>query len=100
MTSHVYSVVKTNDEQVTPEATKAIKVLYVTHEPGKYHDQISQRSVFKKIADEQKWDLSVLSGTHHEVIEKLASIPKFADGYDVIVYNFYFAKCDNLDVLY
>ncbi len=94
------NVVKTNDEQVTPEVTKATKVLYVTHEPGKYHDYTSQRSVFKKIADEQKWDLSVLSGTHDEVIEKLASRPNFADGYDVIVYNFCFAKCDNLNVPY
>jgi len=91
---------KAAEDSQEAEASGPTKVLYVTHEPGRYHDYTSQRATFQKIADEQKWDVSVISGTHDEVIAKLASTPDFADGYDVIVYNFCFAKCANLNVPY
>ena len=87
-----------NDKKVKDSAPT--KVLYVTHEPGRYHDYTHQKGVFQKIAERQKWKVTVLSGSHDEVIAKLASTPDFADGYDVIVYNFCFAKCDNLEVPY
>lgn len=89
---------KTDAEDSKVKASGPTKVLYVTHEPGKYHDYITQRAMFQKVADQQKWSVTVLSGSHDEMIEKLATTPDFGAGYDVIVYNFCFAHCDNLNV--
>lgn len=80
------------------EDKAATKVLYVTHEPGRYHKYTPQKMVFQTIAKEQKWDLTVISGTYDEVIKKLSSTPNFADGFDVVVYNFCFASCADLNV--
>jgi len=46
------------------------KVLYVTHEPGRWHDYSQQREVFVAIADEAGWDLTVASGDK-EAMENL-----------------------------
>lgn len=89
------------DAQAPASAEKAAtKVLYVTFEPGKYHDYKPQKEIFMKISGKNKWNTSVITGTHDEVINKLASEPNFGDGYDLIVYNFCFAGCANLDVPY
>jgi len=78
----------------------ATKVLYVTIEPGRFHDYKAQKELFLEVSGKNEWETTVLTGSHHDVIEKLASEPNFADGYDVVVYNFCFAGCANLDVPY
>ncbi|MFC4994314.1 ThuA domain-containing protein [Rubritalea tangerina] len=74
-----------------------IKVLYVTHEPGRYHAYTPQRKIFEEIAKRNNWTLKVMSGSHDEVEEKLASNPDFGKGADVIVYNICMAKSKKLD---
>ena len=71
------------------------KVLYVTHEPGKYHDYTAQRKIFEGIADEAKWELTVHSGDHDSQLKNLAD-PTLTDGYDAVVYNFCFAHSKDL----
>lgn len=87
-------------QAATSKEKEATKVLYVTFEPGKYHDYTPQKEIFMKMSGENKWNTTVITGTHDEVINKLASEPNFGDGYDLIVYNFCFAGCANLDVPY
>lgn len=90
-----------DEEAAKPaEKTSPLKVLYVTHEPGKYHKYTPQKKVFTEIGAAQKWDVTVITGTHDEVIAKLSATPDFADGYDVVVYNFCFARCADLNVPY
>ncbi len=74
------------------------KVLYVTHQPGKYHDYTAQRTIFNQIAKEQPWEVTVLSATHDELVELLAGDPDFGKEADVIVYNICMAKELNLMV--
>ncbi len=76
------------------------KVLYVTFEPGKYHKYTPQMNIFKEVAKANEWEVKVMTGTHDGVIKELAENPDFAEGYDVVVYNFCFAHCDNLNVPY
>lgn len=82
----------------TTDSTDAIKVLYVTHEPGRWHRYTPQREIFEKIAKEQNWKLKVLSGSQDDVVTKLATEKDFGKGADVIVYNFCLAKKEKLDV--
>jgi len=84
-----------NKNETRAEA-KEKKVLYVTHEPGKYHKYTPQLAEFKKIAEEAKWKLTVITGTMEELIENLKK-PDFAKGYDAIVYNFCLAHCADLE---
>ena len=86
--------------EIGTEEKAATKVLYVTFEPGKYHDYKAQREEFLKVSEANKWQTTVLTGNHDEVIDKLASDPNFADGHDVVVYNFCFAHSANLNVPY
>lgn len=75
---------------------KGGKVLYVTHESGRWHDYTAQLKIFKEqIAEGQPWNLTVLSGTHDGTLEKLHD-PNFAKGYDAIVYNYCFADSEDL----
>lgn len=83
-----------------PEAPQPLKVLYVTHEPGKWHKYTPQRKMFEKLAKESGWDLTVMSGSHDEVEEKLATQPDFGAGADVIVYNICMAQSDSVDAPY
>lgn len=73
------------------------KVLYVTHEPGQWHKYTPQLKTFKEqIAKKAGWDVSVITGDYDAVIEKLTK-PNFAKGYDAIVYNYCFAKSQDLN---
>ncbi|MFC5050284.1 ThuA domain-containing protein [Rubritalea spongiae] len=74
-----------------------LKVLYVTHEPGKYHDYTPQREIFEEIAKRNGWNLTVMSGSFDEVEDKLASNENFGVGSDVIVYNVCMAHSDRLE---
>ena len=67
------------------DAEVAPKILYVDHEPGNYHLTIPQKKKFLEIAEEQKWDVTTLTGTDKEVIAKLGQ-GDFAAGYDIVVY--------------
>ncbi len=101
-------VMSCNDSNAQDQAEKKAgakvlsptKVLYVTFEPGKYHKYTPQMEVFKEVAKVNAWDATVITGTHDGVIKQLAENPNFAEGYDVVVYNFCFANCANLDVPY
>jgi len=73
------------------------KVLYVTHEPGHWHDYSTQLRIFKEeIASKQSWEVTVITGSYKEVIEKLHN-PDFAKGYDAVVYNYCFAESPDLE---
>ncbi|PQJ29994.1 ThuA domain-containing protein [Rubritalea profundi] len=74
-----------------------INVLYVTHEPGKYHKYTPQREIFQEIAKKNNWNLKVISGSHAEVETKLATEPNFGNGSDVIVYNICMAGSKKLN---
>lgn len=74
---------------------QAQKVLYVTHEPGKSHNYTPQKEVFIDIAKSSSWELTVSSGTHDDQLVRLED-PQLCKGYDVVVYNFCFAKTLNL----
>ena len=79
-----------------PSATAGGKVLYFTHEPGKWHEYTPQLAIFKEIAEKAGWDVTVMTGEHEPQIEKLRT-PDFGKGYDAIVYNFCFAKSADLE---
>ena len=74
-----------------------LKVLYVTHEPGTYHRYTPQRKIFEELAKQNNWQLDVLSGSHDDVEEILATTPDFAQGADVVVYNFCMAHAKKLE---
>lgn len=78
----------------------AAKVLYVTHEPGTYHDYTGQRKVFEKIAKEQAWETTILSETYDGLLERFAADENFAKGYDVVVYNICVATSKNTEAAY
>ena len=66
-----------NEEKRKPEAVA--KVLYVTHEPGQYHDYTGQRKVFEKIAEGQTWDTTILSENYDDFLsglKKMKILPK------------------------
>lgn len=76
------------------------KVMYVTHEPGKWHDYTPQKEAFIALAEKENWDLTVITGTQKEVEAKLAETENFAEGQDVVIYNICMAHCQNMDVPY
>jgi hypothetical protein len=86
-----------NAETASANSYEKLNVLYVTHEPGKYHAYTPQREIFEKIAKENNWKLRIISGSHDEVEEKLATTPDFGKGADVIVYNFCMAHAKKLE---
>lgn len=67
------------------------RVLYVTHEPGRWHDYTSQRVAFEAIANQAGWGLTVASGDKDDLFAFLRS-KDFAAGQDAIVYNFCLAN--------
>ncbi|WDE98744.1 ThuA domain-containing protein [Lentisphaera profundi] len=73
----------------------AKKILYVTHEPGKYHKYTPQKEAFIKMAKEAGWELTVSTGMHEPQIVALRD-PKLTEGYDAVVYNFCFASSKDL----
>lgn len=72
------------------------KVLYFTHEPGRYHKYTPQLALFREIGKRAGWDVEVWTGEHNAQIAKLRT-PDFGKGYDAIVYNFCFAKSRDLE---
>ncbi len=72
------------------------KVLYFTHEPGRYHKYTPQLAIFREIAQKADWELTVMTGEHKSQIEKLRT-PDFGKGFDAIVYNFCFAQSRDLE---
>lgn len=78
----------------------APKVLYVTHEPGTWHDYTGQRKIFEEIAKAEEWHTDVLTAGYEGLLKKLSETPDFADGYDVVVYNICVADTKNLMAAY
>jgi len=74
-----------------PSVNKVKKVLYVTHEPGRWHKYTPQKGFFQEISDAAGWETTVCTGSYDELIEKMKA-KAFAKGYDAIVYNFCLAK--------
>jgi hypothetical protein len=74
------------------------KVLYFTHEPGKYHKYSPQKKVFIDIAKKAGWDLTVSTGDHDGQILKLRD-KNLSKGYDVVVYNMCFAGSNDLEAV-
>ncbi len=68
----------------------AKKVLYFTHEPGTYHRYTPQLAIFRQLAKQAGWELTVMTGDHEAQIKKLRT-PDFGKNFDAIVYNFCFA---------
>ena len=68
----------------------AKKVLYFTHEPGTYHRYTPQLAIFRQLAKQAGWELTVMTGDHEAQIKKLRT-PDFGKNFDAIVYNCCFA---------
>jgi hypothetical protein len=78
------------------KAAASKKVLYFTHEPGRWHKYGPQKEIFTEIAKKAGWDLTVSTGEHKAQMAKLRE-KDFGKGYDVIVYNFCFAGDKDLE---
>ncbi len=74
------------------------KVLYVTHEPGRWHGYTAQLAAFREVAAGAGWELSVATGDVDELMAFLRS-PDFAAGQDAIVYNFCLANSRDLEAM-
>ncbi|MCM8533949.1 MAG: ThuA domain-containing protein [Lentisphaeraceae bacterium] len=72
------------------------KVLYFTHEPGRWHKYTPQISEFKDIGKEAGWNVTISTGEHKEQLNKL-KVKDYAKGFDAVVYNFCFASDHDLD---
>lgn len=62
------------------------RILYVTHEPGRWHEYTPQLESFIALAAEADWELTVASGSREETVEFLKN-ENFATGQDAVVYN-------------
>ena len=71
------------------------KVLYFTHEPGRWHKYTPQLAEFKAIAKEAGWEFTASTGSYDEQIKKLRETD-FAKKYDAVIYNFCFAASKDL----
>ncbi|NND66880.1 MAG: hypothetical protein HKN19_04755 [Halioglobus sp.] len=67
------------------------RVLYVTHEPGRWHDYTAQLNTFRDIAADANWELTVASGDVDALLAFLKQ-PNYADDHDAVVYNFCLAN--------
>ncbi len=74
------------------------RVLYVTHEPGRWHDYSAQLAAFRGLARDAGWELSVATGDVDDTMAFLRS-EDFAVGQDAIVYNFCFADSRDLEAM-
>jgi Trehalose utilisation len=79
-------------------AQAAGKVLYVTHEPGRWHDYTAQLNAFRAVAQGSEWDLTVASGDKDALFEFLRSA-NFAAEQDVVVYNFCLANSQDIGAM-
>lgn len=78
----------------------APKILYVTHEPGQWHDYTGQRKVFEELVEGQDWTVDVLTSSYDGLLNELSASPEFAKGYDVVIYNVCVAEANNLMAAY
>ena len=74
------------------------KVLYVTHEPGRWHDYSQQRQAFEAIAAGAGWQLTVASGDKEAMLAFLRS-DAYAAGQDAVVYNFCLADSRDMEAM-
>ena len=72
------------------------KILYVTHEPGRWHKYTPQKEIFQKIGEKAKWEVTVKTGSMNDQIAWLRT-KDFGKGFDAIVYNFCFAASKDLE---
>ena len=63
------------------------KVMYVTHEPGRWHDYTAQLADFREVAAGAGWELTVATGDKDQLFAFLKS-GDFAAGQGAVVYNF------------
>lgn len=71
------------------------KVMYVTHEPGRWHDYSAQLADFREVATSAGWDLTVATGDKDQLFEFLRS-ENFAAGQEAVVYNFCLADSGDM----
>lgn len=74
------------------------KVLYFTHEPGQWHKYTPQKEIFIKLAEKAGWDLTVSTGEHDPQVIALRN-PELTKGFDAVVYNYCFAKSQDLQAV-
>jgi hypothetical protein len=74
------------------------KVLYVTHEPGRWHDYTAQLGAFRELASIAGWELTVATGDVDALMAFLRT-PHFAAGQGAIVYNFCLADSRDLTAM-
>lgn len=84
------------DKAAAKDSDSAKKVLYFTHEPGKWHKYTPQLAMFNQIAQKAGWDVTVMTGEHEAQIERLRT-PDYGKDFDAIVYNFCFADATDLE---
>jgi len=87
-----------NEQGVQESKNAQTKVLYVTHEPGKWHKYTPQKEKFLEIAAKNGWKVTVMTGGRYEVEDKMVADADFAKGQDVVVYNICMASCQKLKV--
>jgi hypothetical protein len=73
------------------------KVLYFTHEPGRWHKYTPQMKIFKELGQKAGWQVTFDTGTYDGQIKKLAASDDYAKDYDAIVYNFCFAGSKDIE---
>ncbi len=88
----------TSKETSTPDPITPLKVLYITHYPGKYHDYKAQTEsimgLLPKLANvEVTLKTENIEGTY-----KLLKAPDFAKGYDAIIYNLCMAHNEDMEM--
>ena len=74
------------------------KVLYVTHEPGRWHDYTQQRQAFEGVAEAAGWELNVASGDKDTMLAFLRSAD-YAAEQDAVVYNFCLADSRDMEAM-
>ena len=79
-------------------AAEKKKVLYFTHEPGKWHKYTPQKAMFIKLAEKAGWELTVSTGEHAPQVLALRN-PDLTKGFDAVVYNYCFASSKDLQAV-
>ncbi|MEM1113531.1 MAG: ThuA domain-containing protein [Pseudomonadota bacterium] len=79
-------------------AVASPKVLYVTHEPGRWHDYSAQLASMQQLATQEGWSLTVATGDAAEAHAFLRT-PEFARNHDAVVYNLCFAASRDLEAM-
>ncbi|NQZ56646.1 MAG: hypothetical protein HRT88_04145 [Lentisphaeraceae bacterium] len=77
-------------------ADKKTKVLYFTHQPGRWHKYTPQLKIFKEFSTKAGWEVTVMTGNHNDQVAKLRT-SDFAKGFDAVIYNFCFAHSSDIE---